>query len=169
MKRLLCLLVLFWCPVLSLAQDSPSLELALKFKVVEIDKTKVITINYKEKVNVVESFEQPLKLKAEAGGIGYIWNYPSGVVAINKGPVLEITAALKGTHTVYVNYTFINFDKKEIVNKFSQVIFAVGDVPGPTPPIPPAPPNPPAPVPDAGLVASLKVLFRVVLVVEGKT
>lgn len=151
-------LFLLWLP----CQAQNKIDIVAKgngVKTVEVDKQKVITINYKEKVTLIT--ELPFTLEGPADAAIYNWQFPAGVTAIDKGPVLEVTAAAKGTYTVYLKATFIDFDKKSTVTSFGQAIFSVGELPNPpNPPDPPVPPVPPGPTPPADLVDLLKGAYK---------
>lgn len=145
MKKLLAVL-------LCICSVSSAQELSLKgdgVRVVKIDKVVII----KEDATVVQSF--PVTVSAPAGAGLYFWVTPTGVVAIDKGDVLEIVSAPKGQVVISVKAITADLDKdgkfKGFLTKFHSLTFTVGDVPGPTPPDPVTP----APIPLPGF----RVLF----------
>lgn len=116
------------------AQQTASLEIkGGDVKVVKVDK--VITI--KTDLTIVSSF--PFTVQAPAGAAFYFWQFPSGVVATDKGDVLEVTAAPNGPTTVSVKLVAADWDAKKFITQFGAVSFAVGGVPDP--PEPPTPPD----------------------------
>lgn len=128
--------------------------------VVKVDKVIVV----KEDLTVVKSF--PFTVTAPTGAGLYFWTYPAGVQAADKGDVLEVVNAPKGSITISVKSISAKLDKDGkfigFDTKFGSVSFAIGDVPTPPGPDPKPDPKPdpvkPAPIPLVG--------FRVLIIEE---
>lgn len=144
--------------LLALASSASAQALTLSLKgdgivVVKVDRIIVV----KDDLTVVQSF--PFTVNAPTGMALYFWQFPAGVVAVDKGEQLEVQSAPKGPLTISVKAITADFDKKLFVTKIGNVTFSIGDVPPPVPPtppvppVPPTPPVPPAPIPDAGFRA----------------
>lgn len=147
-------LLLFTAPILS-----QSVDLSIKgdgVMVVKVDKVIIV----KEDLTVVKSF--PFTVTAPAGAGLYFWTYPVGVLAADKGDVLEVTYAPKGAITISVKSISAKLDKDGkfigFDTKFGSTSFAIGDVPQPPGPDPKPDPNKPAPIPLVG--------FRVLIIEE---
>jgi hypothetical protein len=121
-------------------------------KVVSVDQ---IIVTKVDKI-LVQSL--PFTVKAPPGAFDYRWSYPATVSVLDMGDTLKVTAAPKGSVTVGVVIKTIDFDKKKVDSKFSELSFLVGEVPVPIP-VPPEPkppePKPPEPTP----VKSFRVVF----------
>lgn len=156
MKFILVMLFALLTPALLLGQ---AVELSLKgngVTVVKVDKVIVV----QEDLTVVKSF--PFTVTAPAGAGLYFWTYPAGVQAADKGDVLEVINAPKGSITISVKSISAKLDKDGkfigFDTKFGSVSFAIGEVPDPKPPEPKPDPVKPAPIPLPG--------FRVLIIEE---
>lgn len=99
-------------------------------------------------VTIVKGF--PVTVTAPTGMNGYTWLYPSSFKATRRRNVLTIKDAPKGTHTVHVTATKVDFKKETYTEYEGELVINVGDAPtppGPKPPEPPDPPKPPDPPP----------------------
>lgn len=154
MKKLLAGLLTLGLTITSLSAQ----ELSLKgdgVRVVKIDRVVIV----KEDATVVQAF--PVTVNAPTGAGLYFWSFPVGVVAADKGDVLEIATAPKGPITISVKAISADLDKdgkfKGFVTKFHSLTFTVGDIPAPGPGPGPAPPDPVTPAPIA--LPGFRVLF----------
>lgn len=108
-------------------------------------------------VTVVKTL--PFNVAAPEGYHLYHWSLPAGVNGIDKGSVMQVMTAPKGSLTIGVKLTKIDFEAKKLDSKFGSITFSVGDLvpvpPTPKPDDPPQPkPNPdvkPAPIAVPGL------------------
>ncbi len=100
-------------------------------------------------VTVVSSFPFTVSVPASNASTLYFWTTPTGMLSVDKGDSLDVTACPKGLVVVSVKSITANLDKDGkfigFLTKLSTINISIGDVPGPTPPIPPVPPDPPAP------------------------
>lgn len=114
-------------------------------KQIKVDRIVIV----QEDKTLVTSF--PFTISAPSGTGICFWQYPPGVVAIDRNDKLEIKSAPTGELTISVKCLTADWDKKILITKFGQVTFLVGDVPpGPKPPEP-KPPEPKPPTPATGL------------------
>lgn len=102
----------------------------------------------------------PFTISAPDGFDLYDWTFPSTVNAIGKDGMLVVQNAPRGSITVALRATKIDWEKKKLTKQFGNVTFSVGVDPPlpPVPPVPPVPPDPPTPIPVPG--------FRVLIVYE---
>lgn len=154
----LSLLSLFLLVSPLIAADVP-LTVKGDLSVVKVD----VIVKHQEDRTVIKSL--PFTISAPATEAFYFWTYPPGVVAVDKGQVLEVTAAPKGELVISVKSIKVDWDAKKFLNDFGSIKVIVGGIVPPTPPtppapppvppapppVPPAPPKPPAPIPTAGL------------------
>lgn len=111
-------------------------ELQIKGDTQVIERDRVVIV--KDKILLVKKL--PFQVEAPAGGLLYSWRFPVGVTAVERGNVLDVTAAPKGDLTISVQWAVIDWDAKKVDNKAASLAFAVGEVgPGPVPPDPKPP------------------------------
>lgn len=102
---------------------------------VEVERTIIV----KEKQTLLTSL--PFNVLAPKGGFGYVWDYPTDVKVKRKGSTLEILDAPKGSLTVSVSFTVVDFDAKKTEDRYGEITFNVGEVRPPEPPTPPLAPT----------------------------
>lgn len=135
---------------------SQEVPLTLKGNVVVVKRDKVVVIS--EDHTVVQSL--PFSVTSPALDGLHFWTYPPGVVATDKGNLLEITVAPKGDMVISLKVITADWDNKKFVTKFGSLNFSVGiDPPVPIPPDPPKPPTPDPKPPNPQPVTSFRVLF----------
>lgn len=159
--RYISALLLLFAHVVAYAQQ---VDLSIKgdgVRVVKVDKVIVV----KEDATVVQSF--PFSVSAPTGAGLYFWTYPAGIVAVDKGDVLDVQSAPKGQMVVSVKSISADVDKdgrfKGFLTRFGSVSFTVGDIP--VPPKPPEP-QPPIPVPDPAIPAPIALQGFAVMFIE---
>jgi hypothetical protein len=122
------------------------------------------TVVYTTETTLVTSFPFAVVAPPNPAAL-YFWTYPQGVVAVDKGDRLEISAAPAGELVINVKLVLTELDKagvfKGFKTQFGSTRFTIGEVPRPPPEPEPKPkPSPPEPVTPAPIpVAGLRVLI----------